>query len=162
MLVAHDAPFWWVLETRPAAPKKRSRAIYRPQPCRYSRNEARPSLPRRGWPHEKVSLFMFTAFCATIFAATQVFDTNTADAAKGNLKELEAIAASVVGGVILSGGFGSIVGVVFGAVIFGLVQNSVFYISWIDGSYYRTFLGTVLLVAALSNETIRKRFTGGI
>ena len=110
----------------------------------------------------KVSLFMFTAFCATIFAATQVFDTNTADAAKGNLKELEAIAASVVGGVILSGGFGSIVGVVFGAVIFGLVQNSVFYISWIDGSYYRTFLGTVLLVAALSNETIRKRFTGGI
>ena len=56
----------------------------------------------------KVSLFMFTAFCATIFAATQVFDTNTADAAKGNLKELEAIAASVVGGVILSGGFGSI------------------------------------------------------
>ena len=110
----------------------------------------------------KVSLFMFTAFCATIFAATQVFDTNTADAAKGNLKELEAIAASVVGGVILSGGFGSIVGVVFGAVIFGLVQNSVFYISWIDGSYYRTFLGTVLLVAALSNETIRKRITGGI
>ena len=110
----------------------------------------------------KVSLFMFTAFCATIFAATQVFDTNTADAAKGNLKELEAIAASVVGGVILSGGFGSIVGVVFGAVIFGLVQNSVFYISWIDGSYYRMFLGTVLLIAALSNETIRKRFTGGI
>ena len=110
----------------------------------------------------KVSLFMFTAFCATIFAATQVFDTNTSDAAKGNLKEREAIAASVVGGVILSGGFGSIVGVVFGAVIFGLVQNSVFYISWIDGSYYRMFLGTVLLVAALSNETIRKRFTGGI
>lgn len=110
----------------------------------------------------KVSLFMFTAFCATIFAATQVFDTNTADAAKGNLKELEAIAAAVVGGVILSGGFGSIVGVVFGAVIFGLVQNSVFYISWIDGSYYRMFVGTVLLVAALSNETIRKRITGGI
>ena len=110
----------------------------------------------------KVSLFMFTAFCATIFAATQVFDTNTADAAKGNLKELEAIAAAVVGGVILSGGFGSIVGVVFGAVIFGLVQNSVFYISWIDGSYYRMFLGTVLLVAAFSNETIRKRITGGI
>lgn len=110
----------------------------------------------------KISLFMFTAFCATIFAACQVFDTNTADAAKGNLKELEAIAAAVVGGAILTGGFGSIAGVVFGAVIFGLVQNSVFYISWIDGSYYRVFLGAVLLLAAFGNENIRKRITGGI
>ena len=45
----------------------------------------------------KVSLFVFTAFCATIFAATQVFDTTTADAAEGNRKELEAIAASWAG-----------------------------------------------------------------
>lgn len=110
----------------------------------------------------KIGLFMFTAFCATLFAACQVFDTNTADAAKGNLKELEAIAAAVVGGAVLTGGFGSIVGVIFGAVIFGLVQNSVFYISWIDGSYYRVFLGSVLLISAFSNETIRKRITGGL
>ena len=62
----------------------------------------------------------------------------------------------------MTGGFGSVVGVIFGAVIFGLVQNSVFYIPWIDGSYYRVFLGTVLLIAAFANERIRKRFTGGI
>ena len=110
----------------------------------------------------KIGLFMFTAFCATLFAACQVFDTNTADAAKGNLKELEAIAATVVGGTVMTGGFGSIIGVIFGAVIFGLVQNSVFYIPWIDGSYYRVFLGTVLLIAAFANENIRKRITGGL
>ena len=110
----------------------------------------------------KISLFMFTAFCATIFAATQVFDTNSADAAKGNLKELEAIATAVVGGAILTGGFGSIVGVVFGAIIFGLAQNALFYIPWLDGAYYRMFLGSILLAAALLNENVRKRFTGGI
>ena len=110
----------------------------------------------------KISLFMTTAFCATIFAATQVFDTNSADAAKGNLKELEAIATAVVGGAILTGGFGSIVGVVFGAVIFGLAQNALFYIPWLDGAYYRMFLGAILLAAALLNENVRKRFTGGI
>jgi len=110
----------------------------------------------------KISLFMVTAFCATIFAATQVFDTNSADAAKGNLKELEAIATAVVGGAILTGGFGSIVGVVFGAVIFGLAQNALFYIPWLDGAYYRMFLGSILLAAALLNENVRKRFTGGI
>ena len=58
----------------------------------------------------KVSLFMFSAFCATVFATCQVFEVNTADAAKGNLKELEAIAAAVIGGVVLTGGFGTILG----------------------------------------------------
>ncbi|NKC15550.1 MAG: ABC transporter permease [Gammaproteobacteria bacterium] len=130
----------------------------------YATGGNRESALANGVPVRKVKigLFMFTAFCATVFAACQVFDTNTADAAKGNLKELEAIAAAVVGGAILTGGFGTVVGVVFGAMIFGLVQNAVFYIPWIDGSYYRVFLGTVLLVAAFSNENIRKRITGGI
>jgi len=130
----------------------------------YATGDNRESARANGVPvrQVKIGLFMFTAFCATLFAACQVFDTNTADAAKGNLKELEAIAAAVVGGTVMTGGFGSIVGVIFGAVIFGLVQNSVFYISWIDGSYYRVFLGTVLLIAAFGNENIRKRITGGL
>ena len=53
----------------------------------------------------KIALFVNTAFCATMFAACQVFEVNTADTAKGNLKELEAIAAAVIGGVVLTGGF---------------------------------------------------------
>ena len=68
----------------------------------------------------KVSLFMFSAFCATVFATCQVFEVNTADAAKGNLKELEAIAAAVIGGVVLTGGFGTILGICVGAFIFGI------------------------------------------
>ena len=130
----------------------------------YATGDNRESARANGVPvrQVKIGLFMFTAFCATLFAACQVFDTNTADAAKGNLKELEAIAAAVVGGTVMTGGFGSILGVIFGAVIFGLVQNSVFYISWIDGSYYRVFLGSVLLIAAFANENIRKRITGGL
>ena len=110
----------------------------------------------------KISLFMFSAFCATVFAATQVFETNTADAAKGNLKELEAIAAAVIGGVVLTGGFGTVVGIMFGAVIFGIAREAFFYIPYVDGSFYRVFLGFVLLSAALTNENIRKRITGGI
>jgi len=130
----------------------------------YATGDNKESARANGVPVNsvKIGLFMFSAFCATLFAACQVFDTNTADAAKGNLKELEAIAAAVVGGTLMTGGFGSIIGVIFGAIIFGLVQNSVFYISWIDGSYYRVFVGTVLLIAAFANENIRKRFTGGV
>ncbi len=110
----------------------------------------------------KVGLFMFTAFCATMFAACQVFDTNTADAAKGNLMELFAIAIAVVGGTLMTGGFGSVVGIVFGAITVGLVSNAVFFIPAIDGAWFRVFLGAILLAAVFANERIRKRITGGI
>ena len=130
----------------------------------YATGDNRESARANGVPVDKVriSLFMFTAFCATIFAACQVFDTNSADAAKGNLKELEAIAIAVVGGTLMTGGFGSVAGVVFGAVTFGLVANAVFFIPAIDGSYYRVFVGVVLLVAVFLNEGVRKRITGGL
>tara|TARA_B100001115_G_scaffold80555_1_gene59318 strand:- start:5 stop:1597 length:1593 start_codon:yes stop_codon:yes gene_type:complete len=110
----------------------------------------------------KIGLFMFTAFCATMFAACQVFEVNTADTAKGNLKELEAIAAAVIGGVVLTGGFGTILGIMLGAVIFGIAKEAFFYIPGVDGSFYRVFLGAVLVVAALTNENIRKRIMGSI
>ena len=110
----------------------------------------------------KIGLFMFTAFCATMFAACQVYDTNTSDAAKGNLMELAAIAIAVVGGTLMTGGFGSMLGVIFGAVTFGLVANAVFFIPWLDGSWFRVFVGAVLLAAVFANERIRKRITGGI
>ena len=110
----------------------------------------------------KISLFMFTAFCATMFAACQVFEVNTSDAAKGNLKELEAIAAAVIGGVVLTGGFGTVLGIILGAVIFGIAKEAFFYIPGIDGSFYRVFLGAVLVSAALTNENIRKRIIGSV
>ncbi|MEO0676216.1 MAG: ABC transporter permease [Pseudomonadota bacterium] len=110
----------------------------------------------------KIGLFMFTAFCATVFAACQVFETNTSDAAKGNLMELFAIAIAVVGGTLMTGGFGSVLGVVFGAITVGLVSNAVFFIPAIDGAWFRVFLGAILLAAVFANERIRKRITGGI
>lgn len=110
----------------------------------------------------KIGCFMFTAFCATMFAACQVFDTNTSDAAKGNLMELFAIAIAVVGGTLMTGGFGSILGVVFGSITVGLVANAVFFIPAIDGAWFRVFLGAILLAAVFANERIRKRITGGI
>lgn len=130
----------------------------------YATGDNRESARANGVPVDKVriGLFMCTALCATVFAACQVFDTNTADAAKGNLKELEAIAIAVVGGTLMTGGFGSVIGVVFGAITFGLVANAVFFIPSIDGSYYRVFVGVVLLTAVFLNESVRKRITGGL
>ena len=130
----------------------------------YATGDNKESARANGVPvnRVKVGLFMFSAFCATIFATCQVLDTNSSDAAKGMFKELEAIAIAVVGGILMTGGFGTIVGVVFGAITFGLVANAVFFIPWIDGAWFRVFVGTVLLAAVFANERIRKRITGGI
>ncbi len=108
----------------------------------------------------KISLFIFSAFCATVFAACQVFEVNTADAAKGNLKELEAIAAAVIGGIVMTGGFGTVLGIIVGTFIFGIAKEAFFYIPGIDGAFYRVFLGFVIIVSALLNENIRKRIMG--
>ena len=110
----------------------------------------------------KISLFVFSAFCATIFATCQVFEVNTADAAKGNLKELEAIAAAVIGGIVMTGGFGTILGIIVGTFIFGIAKEAFFYIPGIDGSFYRVFLGLVIIASALLNENIRKRIMGSL
>lgn len=130
----------------------------------YATGDNKESARANGVPvnRVKIGLFMFTAFCATMFAACQVFDTNTSDAAKGNLMELFAIAIAVVGGTLMTGGFGSVIGVVFGAITVGLVANAVFFIPTIDGAWFRVFLGSILLAAVFANERIRKRITGGI
>ena len=104
----------------------------------------------------KVSLFVFTAFSATVFACLQVMDTGSADTIRGLLKELEAIIAVVIGGALLTGGYGSAIGAALGALIFGLVQMGIFY-TGVNTDWFQVFLGAMLLVAVLFNNFMRKK-----
>jgi simple sugar transport system permease protein len=108
----------------------------------------------------KVGLFVFMAFCATLFAVLQVADAGSAAADRGLQKEFEAIIAAVIGGCLLTGGFGSVVGAALGAVIFGVVQIGIGYTS-IDNNWYRVFLGGMLLAAVLFNNYVRRRVALG-
>lgn len=106
----------------------------------------------------KICLFMFTAFCATVFATCQVADIGSAAADRGLLKEFEAIIAAVIGGSLLTGGYGSVIGACFGTIIFGVVQIGITYTD-INSDWFRVFLGIMLLLAVLFNNYIRKRIT---
>ena len=106
----------------------------------------------------KIMLFIFTAFCATVYAACQVIEFGSAAADRGLLKEFEAIIAAVIGGTLLTGGYGSVVGACFGALIFGVVQMGIFFLG-IDSSWFRVFLGGMLLIAVIFNNFIRKKVT---
>lgn len=104
----------------------------------------------------KISLFVFTAFCACLFGVLQVADVGSAAADRGLQKEFEAIIAAVIGGALLTGGYGSVLGACFGALIFGVVQIGISYTNF-DSDWYRVFLGAMLLLAVLFNHYIRSR-----
>ena len=108
----------------------------------------------------KVSLFMVTAFCATVFAACEVFEFGSAASDRGLLKEFEAIIAAVIGGCLLTGGYGSVIGACLGALIFGVVQMGILF-TGAPNDWFRVFLGSMLLVAVLFNNLIRRRVVSG-
>ena len=107
----------------------------------------------------KITLFMVTAFCATVYATCQVMEFGSAAADRGVLKEFEAIIAAVIGGCLLTGGYGSVVGAFFGALIFGVVQMGILF-TGAPNDWFQVFLGLMLLTAVLFNSYIRRRATG--
>ena len=106
----------------------------------------------------KIGLFMFTACAATLFACVQVIDAGSADTTRGLLKEFEAIIAAVIGGCLLTGGYGSAIGASFGALIFGTVQMGIFY-TGVNTDWFKVFLGVMMLIAVLFNNYIRRKVT---
>ncbi|MFC3724028.1 ABC transporter permease [Neoaquamicrobium sediminum] len=107
----------------------------------------------------KILMFVFTAFCATVFATCQVLEFGSAAADRGLLKEFEAIISVVIGGALLTGGYGSVIGAAFGALIFGVVQQGLFF-AGVESSLFRVFLGVILLLAVVLNTYIRRLITG--
>jgi simple sugar transport system permease protein len=106
----------------------------------------------------KIVLFMSTALSAAILAVIQVLEVGSADTLRGLQKEFEAIIAVVVGGTLLSGGYGSVVGAMFGALIFGTVQIGLFY-TGIDTDWFKAFVGVILLGAVIFNNFVRAQLT---
>ncbi len=106
----------------------------------------------------KILLFIGTACAATLFAAIQVLDAGSADTNRGLLKEFEAIIAVVIGGTLLTGGYGSAIGAAFGALIFGTVQMGIFF-TGVNTDWFKVFVGVMMLIAVLFNNYVRKKVT---
>lgn len=104
----------------------------------------------------KVLLFVLTAVLATLLSLIQVLNTGSADVLRGQTKELEAIAAAVIGGCLLTGGYGSVLGASLGALTLGMVQQGIFF-TGINTDWYLTFLGGMLLGSVALNQFLRQK-----
>lgn len=108
----------------------------------------------------KVGLFMLVGFSVWFLGMHMLFAYDTVQSGAGVGNELLYIAASVVGGCLLTGGYGSAVGSALGAFIFGMTTEGVIYADW-DPDWFMFFVGAMLLLATVVNTWIRARASGG-
>ena len=104
----------------------------------------------------KVGLFTASSVTAWFVGCITISQLGTVTTNQGVGQELVFIIAAVVGGCLLTGGYGSVIGASAAALIFGMVQVGIFYKGW-NSTFYYAFLGAVLLLAVIVNIIIRKR-----
>ncbi|SDQ21596.1 ABC transporter permease [Quadrisphaera sp. DSM 44207] len=102
----------------------------------------------------KIGLFMAVAFLAWFLGMHLLFNFSSVQAGLGVGNEFVYIIAAVVGGALLTGGYGSAVGAAIGAFIFGMTVQGIVYAGW-DPNWFRTFLGVMLLLAVMVNLYIK-------
>jgi len=103
-----------------------------------------------------VLLYVLLGICCGIAALILVARTSTGSSTHGQLYELEAIAAAVIGGALLSGGRGSIVGTVFGVLIFATLTN-VFVLNNRSQSEQQLLKGAIIVAAVLIQQRLASR-----
>jgi simple sugar transport system permease protein len=104
----------------------------------------------------KIGLFMTVGFLAWFTGMHILFDFNTVQSGVGVGNEFIYIVAAVVGGCLLTGGYGSVIGAAIGALIFGMTNQGIVYAGW-NPDWFYFFLGALLLGAILLNNFIRRR-----
>jgi len=104
----------------------------------------------------KILLFLSTAMAAALVGIISFTQASSAVSEQGVGYEFYYIIAAVVGGCLLTGGYGSAVGAAIGACIIGMAFEGVIYAGW-DSSWDFTFLGVVLFLAVAVNTLIYRR-----
>ena len=104
----------------------------------------------------KVLLFVGTALAAALVGIISFTQASSAVSEQGVGYEFFYIIAAVVGGCLLTGGYGSAIGAALGACIIGMAFEGVIYAGW-DSSWDFAFLGVILFLAVIVNTLIYRR-----
>ncbi|MGJ8454187.1 ABC transporter permease [Pseudothermotoga sp. U03pept] len=114
-----------------------------------------------GIPTQRVKImnFVISSLLAGFAGLTTFARFKIVDPTLGQELELEAIASAVMGGTLLTGGYGSVFGALIGAVMISMVRNGLV-LAGAPAYWYRAFIGVILIVAAVINARIRKKVAG--
>ncbi len=120
----------------------------------------RESARNAGIPVDRLTiiLFMLTATGAAFVGMCGAILFNSAQVSGGMNFIFNAIVSVVVGGVLLTGGFGSVIGIFFGTLTFAIVSQGIYFTD-IDRNWSNLIIGAMLLIAVSTNESFRKMAT---
>jgi len=104
----------------------------------------------------KIALFMMTSGVAALMGIITALELRSIQAKEGIGLEFIFIICAVVGGCLLTGGYGSVIGTFFGAAMLGMVQLGIIFAEW-DSNWTFTFQGAILFAAVMLNTIIRSR-----
>ncbi|MFM6967970.1 MAG: ABC transporter permease [Microbacteriaceae bacterium] len=110
-----------------------------------------------GVPVERTTIALFTGsgFGAALLGVTSVAVYGSAQVSAGQDKVFYTIIAVVIGGVLLTGGYGSPVGVIFGTLTFAIVTTGI-NATQFDKDWNQLIIGVLVLAAVLANNFYRK------
>lgn len=103
----------------------------------------------------KIENFMISSVLAALSGCIVLSRFRLANAALGMGMELEAIAAAVIGGTFLMGGYGTIFGALLGASVVGMMRTGLV-MAGAPAFWYRAFVGAILIIAATINLRLRR------
>ncbi|MEY4424017.1 MAG: hypothetical protein RLZZ258_1120 [Actinomycetota bacterium] len=107
----------------------------------------------------KIALFMSTGFGASLVGIIQTLLYSGAQTNSGQSFVFNSVIAVVIGGVLLTGGYGSVVGIVLGTFTFAIVNQGIYYTGW-NSDWAALILGVLLLAAVLGNNSFRRLALG--
>jgi simple sugar transport system permease protein len=121
------------------------------------------SARNAGIPTDRMTivLFILSATCASFVGMCQAILFNSAQVSGGMNFIFNAIVSVVVGGVLLTGGFGSIFGIFFGTLTFAVVSQGIYFTD-LDRNWSNLIIGVMLLTAVAMNESFRKLAMGAL
>ncbi len=123
----------------------------------YALGGDRDSARNAGIPTDRltIGLFVVSGLCAAFVGVSQAMVYQSAQVAGGQSFIFNSIMCVVIGGVLLTGGFGSVVGIVLGTITFSMVNQGI-YFTGLDPNLGSVIIGALLLLAVLMNDVFRK------
>jgi len=104
----------------------------------------------------KIVCFMLCSLLAGFAGIIQTLRLKASLPSLGLGLELEAIAAAVIGGCLLTGGVGSVVGAIIGALLIRSIDNGLI-MARVDADYFKASIGALTIIAVILNTYIRRR-----
>ncbi len=124
----------------------------------YAIGGSTPSAHLMGLPVNRtiVSVYALSGLCAALGGLLYSIALGSGNPISGVGMELDVIAAVVIGGTLLSGGYGSVLGTFLGVLILGIIQTAITFQGSLNSWWTKIFIGTLLLAFILIQKALER------